>query len=295
MGSWIGRWIAAFLIGSGIWAFLVSGDRVDGMAPTPGEIWNIAHRGASAHAPESTLPAFMLAEKMGADWIELDVQMTRDGHLVALHDDQVDRTTNGKGPVRNFTLAELKQLDAGTWFGKKYPRRWKPEYQGTSIPTLGEVFTQMGDRVRYCLEIKENSAGPRLEGKLLQLLKQHGLWNPAQPGNQVVIQSFDRQSLKRLHHQAPEITLIQLIHFQEARSVSPKLLREIQVYAEGIGYHHRQMDRDDVRRAQSHGLRIHPYTVNRKKDMRRLIRWGVDGICTNYPDRLQRVLKESAS
>ncbi|GGA52057.1 glycerophosphoryl diester phosphodiesterase [Kroppenstedtia guangzhouensis] len=271
---------------------VLAGTGTAGEAIGKDKVWNIAHRGASGHAPESTLSAYQMARRMGADWVELDLHLTRDGQLVVIHDQTVDRTTNGKGPVRRYTLAQLKQLDAGSWFGKKHPRKWNPEFQGLRIPTLEEVLRLKRGKIRFSIEIKKGSAGPELEGKLIRMLEKHRLLPGKGETPQVMIISFDRASLNRVHQLMPRVPLIQLFHYREAGYLSPRTFRHIAAYADGIGYDHRRMSREDIRRAHRHGLVIHPYTVNHPQDMRRLIRWGVDGIVTNYPDRLNRVLNK---
>lgn len=256
------------------------------------KVWNIAHRGASGHAPESTLPAYQLAQRMGADWMELDLHLTRDGQLVVIHDETLDRTTNGSGPVQKHTLAQLKQLDAGTWFGKEHPRKWDPQFQGLQIPTLEEVLRLKNGKIRFSIEIKEESAGPQLERKLFHTLEKHRLLPRKKQESQVMIVSFDRNSLKRVHQRLPQVPLIQLFHYKESGYLTPQTLRHVAAYADGVGYDHRRMRPEDVRRTHRHGMVIHPYTVNRPRDMRRLILWGVDGIVTNYPDRLNQILKQ---
>ncbi len=102
----------------------------------PNKILNVAHRGASGNAPEHTLLAYKLGQQMKGDYIEIDLQMTKDGELIAMHDETLERTTNGTGHVKDFTLAEIKQLDAGSWFNEKYPEYAKPEYFGLKVPTF---------------------------------------------------------------------------------------------------------------------------------------------------------------
>ena len=120
---------------------------------------NIGHRGASGHAPEHTFPAYDLALADGADYIEQDLQLTKDGVLIVLHDATLDRTARGPqenctGPVIGKTLAQIRTCDAGTWFNERFPDRARPEYAGLVIPTLDEVFTRYGNRVRYYIETK---------------------------------------------------------------------------------------------------------------------------------------------
>ncbi|MFC4075496.1 glycerophosphodiester phosphodiesterase [Salinithrix halophila] len=293
MGRWL-RSMMAVVTATG-WLTAVPPQPVVAEAPpviTLESVWNIAHRGASGSAPESTLFAFELGRRMGADFIELDIQMTGDGHLVVLHDDTVDRTTDGQGPLTRYTLKELKRLDAGSWFNRRHPKKAHPSFQHAQVPTLEEVLLSQGRRVRYCLEIKEGSSAPLLERKLLKTLQRYHLLPQKGRPSPVIIHSFSRETLQRIHRQAPEIPLVQLIHYKDAGYISHRELNRIRRYAWGIGFSYKRMDREDVRRARSHGLRIHPYTVNRKRDMRRLLSWGVDAISTNYPERLNKVLKK---
>lgn len=115
----------------------------------------IAHRGASGYAPESTLASFRLANKMNADYLEFDVQMTKDGELVVFHDAKVDRTTNAKGELKQYTLKQLKELDAGSWFNEKY--------QGEKVLTVREVFEAFGNRTNYFIEIKNPPNDSKIE------------------------------------------------------------------------------------------------------------------------------------
>ena len=110
------------------------------------------HRGASGDAPEHTLLSYRLAKELGADHLEIDLQQTKDGELVALHDEDVDRTTNGTGNVADFTLAELQQLDAGSWSTKKYPAKAMPEYAGLPIPSLRQIFETFGKKSSIALK-----------------------------------------------------------------------------------------------------------------------------------------------
>src|SRR6185295_11448303 len=118
----------------------------------------IAHRGDSAHRPENTLASFASALEVGADLVELDVQLTRDGEVVVIHDVTVDRTTNGSGDVRQMTLAEVRALSAG------YPERFGPEYEGERVPTLAEALNLMHGRARVMIELKTESVSGDAEG-----------------------------------------------------------------------------------------------------------------------------------
>ncbi len=132
-----------------------------------GRPWAIAHRGASLEAPENTLAAFQRAVELGADLIELDVHQTADGHVVIIHDDTVDRTTNGSGPVHSMALRELRRLDAGSWMG--------PQFAGERVPTLLEVLELTRGRAGLAIEIKAGSARyPGLEANIVRLLETAG-------------------------------------------------------------------------------------------------------------------------
>src|SRR6476661_5933958 len=169
--------------------------------PSPPEIAIIAHRGASGHAPEHTFAAYDRAVDMGADYLEQDLQMTADGELVVLHDETLDRTTDASGPVAERTLDQLRGLDAGSWFD--------PRFAGERIPTLDAVLTRYGHDQRYYIETK--APGDGMEERLVELLRRHGLIEPAHEHWQVLIQSFSEPSLRLMRELEPRLPLIQLV------------------------------------------------------------------------------------
>src|SRR5712692_9514611 len=156
---------------------------------TTGDFMVIAHRGASSYAPENTFAAFDLAIQMGVNHIELDVHSTRDSHIVVTHDDTVDRTTNGAGPVTSHTLAALKALDAGSWF--------EGTFSGERIPTFSEVLQRYKARLHIHTEIKGHSA--HLSQRTADLVRRHGM------AGQVTITSFQRTRLEEARAHAPEL------------------------------------------------------------------------------------------
>ncbi|MFJ2984897.1 MULTISPECIES: glycerophosphodiester phosphodiesterase [unclassified Pseudomonas] len=180
----------------------------------------IAHRGASYDAPESTTPAYLLARDLGADYLELDLQRTRDGVLVVVHDDELSRTSDvaehfperTRSPVSAFTLAELKSLDAGSWFNKAYPERARASFSKLSILTLDEVIDiAEGNPERQpglYIETKVPSQFPGIEMELKARLEARG-WL-GHPGR-VVLQTFDRSSLALLHKAMPQVPKILLL------------------------------------------------------------------------------------
>jgi glycerophosphoryl diester phosphodiesterase len=174
-------------------------------------VLNIGHRGASAYAPEHTFAAYDLAIAQGADYIEIDLQMTADGVLVALHDKTLNRTADApegvperycRGLVSKKTLEQIKMCDAGSWFS--------PEYADQRIPTLEEIFLKYGTSVNYYIETKNPEAAPGMEEELLRLMREYELIEPAAENWQVLIQSFSAESLQKIHALEPSLPLIQL-------------------------------------------------------------------------------------
>ncbi|MDF9763251.1 glycerophosphoryl diester phosphodiesterase [Peribacillus simplex] len=178
------------------------------------KIVNIAHRGASGYAPEHTIPAYQLGEQMKGDYIEIDLQMTKDGRLIAMHDEKVDRTTNGTGLVKDLTLAEIKKLDAGTWFNEKYPQLAKKKYEGLTVPTLEEVFMKFGRQANYYIETKSPDVYPGMEEELLQVLKENKMVDSKGRTKNVLIQSFSQESLLKVHDMNPNLPLVQLFSYK---------------------------------------------------------------------------------
>lgn len=256
---------------------------------------NIAHRGASGHAPEATLPAFEKAVAAGADYLELDIQMSRDGHLVAIHDTELDRTTDGSGPVGARTLAELRALDAGSWFNERYPERADPAFAGLRLLTLDAILERFGPQRRYYIETKSPERYPGVERALVRTVEAHGL---VERGN-VVLQSFSETSLRRLHELNPAIPLVHLLWFATASGARAALdgVGGFAEYAVGLGINAGAagapiVTRRLVEAAHRAGLLVHVYTVDGRRRMRRLTDLGVDGIFTNFPDRLAAVVHE---
>lgn len=255
----------------------------------------IAHRGASAYAPEHTFAAWDLAREMGADYLEQDIQQTLDGVLVVLHDDTLDRTARGPeenctGPVRSKTLAQLRTCEVGSWFNERFPDRAKPEYVNERIPTLEEVFQRYGRDVRYYIETKSpETTDGMMEQRLVDLMDAYGLREPAIRDQQVLIQSFSPLSLLRVQAIDPALPLIQLY------AVGARLGMELAAsYAVGIGPSAGQVDAALVQRAKALGLMVHPYTVNNPDTQAALLALCVDGMFTDVPDVLLQQRAEAA-
>jgi glycerophosphoryl diester phosphodiesterase len=259
----------------------------------------IAHRGASGHAPEHTWPAYELAVEMGADFLEPDLQMTRDGHLIAFHDSTLDRTARPSrsptgrpggrctGPVIERTLKELRTCDVGRWFNEAHPERAHPDFVGLQVVTLAELFERWGDRVRWYPETKNPDEAPGMEKALLELLERYDLRNAAVERGQVLIQSFSPESLRHIQALDPDLPRVQLLEADALGERSAEdAMAEIADYAMGVGPHRELVDADFMAAALGHGLVVHPWTVDEPAEMDRLIEAGVDGIFTNFPDRL---------
>ncbi|WP_229713118.1 glycerophosphodiester phosphodiesterase [Macrococcus hajekii] len=254
----------------------------------------IAHRGASGYAPEHTFASYDLSHNvMGADYIEVDLQMTKDGQLIAMHDETVDRTTNGTGAVKDLTLAEIKQLDAGSWFNDKNPELAKPSYVGQQVPTLDEILTRYGSNAKYYIETKSPDVYPGMEEELIRVLAEHGLMktNKLKKGH-VLIQSFSNESLVKMRQLNKKIQLVQLLDRNQVDTLTDAQLSELKQLVMGIGPNFRDLTADNTKRLKSYGFVVHPYTVNTEEDMRRMNSYGVDGVFTNYADVYKRIVNE---
>jgi glycerophosphoryl diester phosphodiesterase len=261
---------------------------------------NVGHRGASGRAPEHMLASYDLALSLGADYIEQDLQLTRDGVLVALHDPTLDRTARGPrenctGLVIEKTLAQLQTCDVGSWFNERFPADARAEYVGLRIPTLAQLFARYRHRANYYIETKNPEDAPLMEEKLVALLDAYQLRKPAIARRQVLIQSFSQASLLKLHALDPALPLVQLFGGAASTSAAVRAtLDAVSQYAVGIGPGKGAVDGALVAAAHARCLDVHPYTVNETAEMRALVALGVDGMFTNFPDRLEAVLGSRA-
>jgi len=250
----------------------------------------IAHRGGAGQWPENTLHAFVRAVELGVDVLEMDVQMTQDGQLVVIHDSTVDRTSNGTGSVHELSLAELQTLDAGyAWStdgGKRFPFRG----QGVQIPSLAEVFVRL-PRTAMILEIKASQCATAAQ--LGRMIRQYDMTD------RVLVASFDletMQAFRRLYPEIatsgaePEIRRFYIMHQARLSRVYRPPMESFDI-PEYSGDRHVATGRF-VQAAHARNLHVHVWTVNDPAAMQRLLEHGVDGITTDYPDRLlQLVLK----
>jgi glycerophosphoryl diester phosphodiesterase len=274
-----------------------------------GTVVNVGHRGTAGLAPEHTIASYDLALENGADYIEQDLRMTSDGVLVVLHDEDLDRTTRGPaenctGPVGEKTLEQVKTCDVGSFFNERYPEFARDEYEGLKIPTLEEVFRRYGTETNYYIETRSAEAPPGnpgidassgMEEELLRLMDEYGLSEPAAGSWRVLIQSFVPASLEEIHAKDPSLPLVQLYSDEETGEAIRDDLAAAGEYAVGVGPSMDDVDRGLVEAAHAECLAIHPYTLLEKPDMREMIDLGVDGMFTDFPNRLEGVLGEDAA
>ncbi|NMB24167.1 MAG: glycerophosphodiester phosphodiesterase [Firmicutes bacterium] len=236
----------------------------------------IGHRGAAAHAPENTLASFHKAIDMGATMLELDIHLTNDQEIVVIHDHEISRTTSGSGLVSNMTLREIREYDAGSWM--------HPDFKGEKVPILREVMELIHkDNIFLNIEIK---AGEKIHiGLVDKLLELVGEYDTA---DMIVISSFHREYLKEIKEKAPAIEVALLY----AGDVPDALDEAVGEGWEGLHPHFPLIDEKLIEGARQRGLAVRAWTVNRPDDMRRLMDFGVDGICSDVPDVLNKIVAE---
>ncbi|MFF3848608.1 glycerophosphodiester phosphodiesterase [Streptomyces sp. NPDC002328] len=258
----------------------------------------VAHRGASEEAPEHTLAAYKKAIEDGADALECDVRLTADGHLVCVHDRRVNRTSNGRGAVSAFELADLAALDFGSWKTREAREAWsardeEPDWEvrpedreATSVLTLErllELVADAGRRVELAIETKHPTrwAG-QVEERLLTLLKRFGLDAPATAAaSPVRIMSFSARSLHRVHAAAPTLPTVYLMQFVSPRLRDGRLPAGVGVAGPSIRVVRNHPSY--IERWKREGHHVHVWTVNEQEDVDLCVELGVDAIITNRP------------
>ncbi len=236
----------------------------------------IAHRGASGHRPENTLPAYELAIEMRADMIEIDLHRTADGEIVIAHDAELPglgAAAGEPGEIGDATLAQVRALDVG---------------QGERVPTLDEVLDGFAARIPFNLEIKWGAAGdyPGIESQTLAALERRGL------GKDILFSSFRPSILSRLRERDPSARLGLLTSPSDRTySLAGALDRAAAMACEALNPHWAQVDPELVERAHGAGLAVNVYTVDDPEQMRRMMDLGVDALFTNFPERLRRLVE----
>ncbi|WP_349408871.1 glycerophosphodiester phosphodiesterase [Pseudalkalibacillus sp. SCS-8] len=232
----------------------------------------VAHRGAAGYAPENTIAAFEKAVDMDSDYIELDVQMSKDGQLVVIHDTTVDRTTDGTGKVGDLTYDALRELDAGSWFA--------PEFKGEHLPTLGEVLDEFRGKTKFLIELKAPSLYPGIEEKVAKALEARDMDDPED--DSVIVQSFDFNSMKMFNELNDDVPVGVLTWKSE--DLTPEALEAFTEYADYVNPSKSKVDRELVNQIHDLDMGIMPWTVRAQEDVQPLMDAGVDGIITDYPD-----------
>jgi glycerophosphoryl diester phosphodiesterase len=233
----------------------------------------VGHRGAAGHAPENTLPSFEAALDLGADAIELDVHLSRDGIPVVMHDHTVDRTTNGRGPVGQLTFGELQELDASGTGDRGH--------SGTKIPTLEEVLRWASGRTRVVIELK-GTENPRLVAETIARVREYGLVDDS------MLISFDHPAIRRARAIEPRIRTGALYF---ARLVDATALA-VAAAADALCPPWSTVDAGVVAEARAAGLAVCVWTANEPNEIRATLAAGVDGLTSDYPDRVRTIEQE---
>jgi glycerophosphoryl diester phosphodiesterase len=231
----------------------------------PAHVQVVAHRGASAFAPENTLAALRLASDLGAEWAEVDVQRTSDGVLVLVHDDSWKRTAGLDAAIRDTPWETVRKLDAGSWRA--------PEFAGEHPPRLDEVLEQLGRRLCFNLEVKSPENHPGLGPEVAAAVHRQGL------ARRVLLTSFDADLVEALAESEPDLE----VGYLSARPIDRKHPR-VRTYS--LLHELVLADPSIVAEAHGRGCRVYVWTVDEPRIARRLARIGVDGIITNRPERM---------
>jgi glycerophosphoryl diester phosphodiesterase len=241
----------------------------------------IAHRGDSAHRPENTLASFAGALEVGAEAVELDVQLTADGHVVVIHDPTLDRTTTGRGDVRRLTVAEVRAVSAG------YPDRFGTAYAGERVPTFAEVLGLLRERARALVEIKTESVTDDAEGgieaRVAEEVRRAGM------NGEVALISFDHRAVMRLRSLAPGVARGRLFGRCTAEEV---LAHAREADCELVMPHKSQVSDALAERVHAAGLKLATWVVDEPAELKRLARFGLYGVGSNRPGVLLEAIAD---
>lgn len=240
-----------------------------------------AHRGASGYAPENTLSSVKKALEIGVDRIEVDVQQTSDGVVVCLHDKILDRTTDSKGKVGKKPWDEVQKVKASGKFESEFPNE--------PIPTLEQVFELMDGKTQFVIEIKAgNKTYPGIEENVVKLIQKYKAEKWA------LVHSFNDKVLKHIHNNHPEIRLQKLFVSYSGGVMLDFKLHSVKLskydYVEGFGISKSAAKEKLVKKIHELGKVVHVWTVNSEEDIQKILNLGVDGIISNYPDRVKKLL-----
>ncbi|MEV1168800.1 glycerophosphodiester phosphodiesterase family protein [Nonomuraea sp. NPDC049784] len=252
-----------------------------GAAHASPSVDNIAHRGGAAYGPENTIAACALARMQRADACEFDIQQTKDQQLVLIHDQTLSRTTNveqlfpDRSPwkVADFTLAEIRRLDAGSWFSSRF--------RGEKVPTLEEALRAMGRyNIGLLLDVKHSPGDAGIDQRVADLLKRNrSLWS----GRGLVVQAFDWNAMRSFHRMMPEVP-INLLGKPDLNKLS-----DLGTFAKALSLPRSSITPEVVRAVHAKGMRVYTGPTDRPGVLRRLVSYGVDGIMTNRPGQLDSI------
>ncbi len=231
-----------------------------------------AHRGASGLAPENTKTAIVKAMELGSDFSELDVQETEDGELILLHDGSLERTTNITGNIWEKKYTDLKDVDAGSWFSG--------DFSGEAIPTLESIIDTVFDSMKLNIELKMNGHQKQLTELVVDLITRKKFID------QCIVTSFDREAVRKVKELNPKIKTGYIFsNFPENEDI-------YSAEFDLISINKKLVTQELVDKAHKHGKEVHVWTVNKSEEMKRMIKFGVDSIITNYPDILNGILNK---
>ncbi|WP_138756189.1 glycerophosphodiester phosphodiesterase [Paenibacillus sinopodophylli] len=257
---------------------------------TPEGFLIIAHRGASGHEPENTMAAFEEAERLGSDFIEFDVQFSKDKELVVIHDDTVDRTTDHQGDVDDYTLDELERMDAPAGNGESQAEKEK-------IVSLEEVLDRFAGKMAMLIEIKDSKRYPGIEEQVAEVVNEYerrldtsgfagqramtgGMERKNSAG--IIIQSYDFESTRLMHNLLPNVPIAALIH-EDKHPLTDATLDALVSFSAYIHYPKELLDEQIVERIHERGRKVIAWTIQNDEDMVKMKKLGVDGVITDYP------------
>lgn len=233
----------------------------------------VAHRGYRARFPENTMSSFKAALDLGVSMIELDATLTKDGHVVVIHDETLDRTTNGSGPVREHTLSELEKLDAGSWFSS--------HFKGERLPTLSEVLNSLGKKISINIEIKPEAFDETDHEKAIERQVISSVMAYTKPDS-ILVSSFHPGVLTRIARMAiPNLRIAYLTEHVKLDDTMLEFMKGNKAYSWNPDYP--VLSQDQVARAHASHIRVMTYTVNRASEGNRCFEMGVDGLFTDEP------------
>lgn len=236
------------------------------------QVDNVAHRGATGYAPENTIASFDLAVDMKADYIEIDVQRSKDGELVLIHDTTVDRTTDGTGKVGDFTFEQLRDLDAGSWKGEAFA--------GEQIPTFEEILDRYHGKMGILIELKAPELYPGIEEQVADALKERNLDKPQ--NEKIIIQSFNFESMKKVNELLPHVSIGVLT--SNRAHTTEQALQEFSAYADWFNPSYGIVTEELVEQVHALDMQIGSWTVRSQEAADFLFDMGVDAIISDYPD-----------